>query len=200
MSIFKIINWLFPKSYFRIKSKGGSIGENVLIAYPFEISHSKKTRKGRLTIGNNVLIDERMRISMVDMHKKRQYNSLLNIGNNCTFGKDLMISCCNNIKIGEKLLTSARVLIVDSIHEYEDIKIPPVDQPLKSIGKVTIGKNCFIGINACIISCSLGDHVIIGANAVVTRDIPSYSVATGIPARVIKRYNFTTKKWEKVKK
>jgi acetyltransferase-like isoleucine patch superfamily enzyme len=45
---------------------------------------------------------------------------------------------------------------------------------------------------------SVGKHCVIGANAVVTHDIPDYSVAVGIPARVIKRYNFETQQWEKV--
>ena len=49
----------------------------------------------------------------------------------------------------------------------------------------------------CIIGASVGRHCVIGANAVVTKDIPDYSVAVGSPARVIKSYDFTTGKWVK---
>ena len=45
----------------------------------------------------------------------------------------------------------------------------------------------------------VGKHCVIGANSVVTKDIPDYSVATGIPARVIKKYDFEKKEWVRVK-
>ena len=54
-------------------------------------------------------------------------------------------------------------------------------------GYPSIGNQCFIGAGAKIIgNVTIGDNVVIGANAVVTKDIPEYSVAAGIPAKVIK--------------
>ena len=43
----------------------------------------------------------------------------------------------------------------------------------------------------------VGEHCVIGANSVVTKDIPDYCVAVGMPARIIKRYNFKTNTWER---
>ena len=53
-------------------------------------------------------------------------------------------------------------------------------------------------MDACIISAKIGRNCVIGANSVVTTDVPDYCVAAGNPARIIKKYNQTTKKWEKV--
>jgi acetyltransferase-like isoleucine patch superfamily enzyme len=55
-----------------------------------------------------------------------------------------------------------------------------------------------LGENVCILSASVGKHCVIGANSVVTHDIPDYSVVVGAPARVIKKYNFDTQRWEKI--
>ncbi|HEY0895880.1 MAG TPA: DapH/DapD/GlmU-related protein, partial [Sphingobacteriaceae bacterium] len=63
---------------------------------------------------------------------------------------------------------------------------------------VVISDNVWVGANAVITpGVTIGKHVVIGAGSVVTHDIPDYSVAVGIPARVVKKYNFDLKSWEK---
>ena len=58
---------------------------------------------------------------------------------------------------------------------------------------------CWVGEKVIIMpGVTIGDRSIIGAGAIVTRDIPPYSIAVGNPAKVIKRYNFKTHSWEKV--
>jgi acetyltransferase-like isoleucine patch superfamily enzyme len=61
-----------------------------------------------------------------------------------------------------------------------------------------IGEGSWLGENVCVIGASIGKHCVIGANSVVTKDIPDYSVAVGIPAKVIKKYNFNKCEWEKI--
>lgn len=88
------------------------------------------------------------------------------------------------------------VYITDNLHGYEDINIPPVDQPLKVPGPVIIGDQTWIGERACILpNVKIGRHYVIGSNAVVTKDVPDYSVPAGIPARVIKHYDFKKNVW-----
>ena len=62
---------------------------------------------------------------------------------------------------------------------------------------VTIGDGCWIGEKVQIMpGASVGKKCIIAAGAIVTKDIPDYSIAAGVPARVIKSYNFNTHRWE----
>jgi acetyltransferase-like isoleucine patch superfamily enzyme len=82
-------------------------------------------------------------------------------------------------------------------HGYEDISIPPRLQKVTT-KKITIADNVWIGANSVITAgVTIGKHSIIGAGSVVTKDIPDYAVAVGNPARVIKKYSFTTNSWEK---
>lgn len=199
MFLIKILNFLFPKLFFCMKSGGGNIGLKTRISLPYIITGKLRESKTNIKIGNNVEIRQNLWISMPGVYNGSNHDPYLEIGNNCKIGKDCIIACTNKVKIGNNLHTSARVFIGDSIHEYEDVTKPSHRQPMKFGGETEIGDDCFIGINACLINCKIGDHVVIGANSVVTKDIPSFSVAAGVPARVIKQYNFDTKKWEKLK-
>ena len=86
------------------------------------------------------------------------------------------------------------------MHCFEDINTPIKNQPIKQLKIVVIGEGCWIGEHVSIIGASVGKHSVVGANSVVTHDIPDYCVAVGSPARIIKRYNFDTKQWEKTDK
>ena len=97
--------------------------------------------------------------------------------------------------IEESVLTADRVYISDNIHGYEDVSIPIKNQPIVQKGTVTIGSGSWIGENVSILGASIGKHCVIGANSVVTRNIPDYSVAIGSPARVIKRYDMDNNNW-----
>ena len=62
---------------------------------------------------------------------------------------------------------------------------------------IVIGEDTWIGTKATIIgNIHIGKHCVIAANSVITKDIPDYSIAAGIPAKIIKRYNFKTNQWE----
>lgn len=92
--------------------------------------------------------------------------------------------------IGEKVLLSPNVYITDCDHEYRNIDIPVIDQGITQKGQtVFIGDGSYIGINAVIVgNVKIGKHCVIGANSIVTRDIPDYCVAVGSPAKIIKKY------------
>lgn len=78
--------------------------------------------------------------------------------------------------------------ITDCDHEYRNLKIPVIDQEIVQRGqRVFIGKASYIGINTVIVgNVKIGKHCVIGANSVVTKDLPDYCVAVGSPAKVIK--------------
>jgi acetyltransferase-like isoleucine patch superfamily enzyme len=60
---------------------------------------------------------------------------------------------------------------------------------------VCIGDGTWLGENVCVIGCSIGRHCVIGANSVVTRDIPDHCVVVGSPARIVKRYSAEQRRW-----
>lgn len=70
-------------------------------------------------------------------------------------------------------------------------------QPIKQLNHVRIGEGAWLGENVCIIGASVGKQSVIGANSVVSKDIPDYCVAVGAPAIIVKRYNFDKNQWEK---
>jgi acetyltransferase-like isoleucine patch superfamily enzyme len=92
-----------------------------------------------------------------------------------------------------------KVYISDNIHAYKDVTKPIMHQPIVHKGNVYIGDNSWIGESVSIIGANIGKHCVIGANSVVTHDIPDYCVAVGSPAKVIKRYNFDINQWEMLK-
>lgn len=102
------------------------------------------------------------------------------------------------VKIGNDVMFAQNIVVSGMNHGYEDIHVPPSKQ--KDICKqITIADEVWIGAN-CVITAgvNIGKHSIIGAGSVVTKDIPSYCIAVGNPARVIKKYNEATSAWEKV--
>lgn len=110
------------------------------------------------------------------------------IGRGSEIGERCRISIANSLEIGKKVLLSPNVYITDCDHEYRNIKIPVIDQGIVQRGqRVSIGEGSYIGINAVIVgNVKIGKHCVIGANSVVTKDVPDYCVAVGSPTRVIK--------------
>lgn len=95
-------------------------------------------------------------------------------------------------------MIAERVYISDNLHGYENIDIPIIKQAIIQKRPIRIGEGSWLGENVCVIGASVGKHCVIGANSVVTHDIPDYCVAVGAPARVIKRYSFEKGEWESV--
>lgn len=110
------------------------------------------------------------------------------IGRGSEIGERCRISIANSLEIGEKVLLSPNVYITDCDHEYRNIDVPVIEQGIVQKGQaVSIGDGSYIGIDTVIVgNVKIGKHCVIGANSVVTKDVPDYSVAVGIPARVIK--------------
>lgn len=124
---------------------------------------------------------------------------ILHIGKGTTIGRFSHIVALKKVVIGENVLMAEKVYISDNIHEYKDVTKPIMHQTIVHKGNVHIGDNSWIGESVSIIGVNIGRHCVIGANSVVTHDIPDYCVAVGNPAKVIKRYNFDINQWEMLK-
>lgn len=121
---------------------------------------------------------------------EQKFTPCLTIGRNCNFGAQNHITCTHSITIGDNLLTGKWITITDNSHGTTDVDtlhLAPIKRPLYSKGTVVIGNNVWIGDKATILpGVTLGDGAVIAANAVVTKDVPAYSVVGGNPARILK--------------
>lgn len=117
-------------------------------------------------------------------------NPELVIGNGCNFGEYNHITAVNRIVIGDNLLTGRFVLITDNSHggfEMEELNMHPSRRQIVSKGEVVIGNNVWLGDKVSVLpGVHIGNGCIIGANSVVTHDVPDYSIAAGYPAKVLK--------------
>jgi acetyltransferase-like isoleucine patch superfamily enzyme len=108
---------------------------------------------------------------------------------------DLM--CAGKLVVGKNSTISFDVMITDLDHEYQEIGIKILKQPIRH-RQTTIGENCFIGSGAKIqAGTTLGRQCIIGSNAVVRGSYPDYSVIVGAPAKIVKRYCSEECVWKK---
>lgn len=124
-------------------------------------------------------------------------NCSLKIGDYSYIGRFCHIYASSRIEIGKKVLIADKVYLSDNIHGYTDVALPVIDQPVRQTSPVIIGDGAWLGENVCVIGARIGKNSVVGANSVVTKDIPDYCVAVGSPAIVIKRYNFNSAKWER---
>ena len=170
----------------------GSLGNHSEVLPPFIIKGGK-----HIYIGDDVIIAHCAWLNAITQVGDHEYNPVVKIEEGTHVGHFFHLSCNNNVYIGPHVLIADRVFITDHQHNFKDPEIPVIRQGINSLGPVIIEEGCWIGENVSIMpNVVIGKHAVIGANAVVTKSIPSFTVATGSPAKVIKRYNFDTKKWE----
>ena len=104
----------------------------------------------------------------------------LRLGNRCAIGAYSRIENGGPIEIGDDFLGASGLTLVSGAHDNSSL------QPAS--GRITIGDRVWCGVNVTILTnVTIGDDVIVGAGSVVTKDIPSNSIAAGVPAKVIKR-------------
>lgn len=125
-----------------------------------------------------------------DNYGTQKLSPRINIGEDSHFGEYNHITAINSITIGNGVLTGRWVTITDNAHgksDYDDLCIKPHLRHLYSKGPILIEDNVWIGDKVSILpNVKIGKCSIIAANSVVTKDIPPYSIAAGIPAKVIK--------------
>lgn len=128
-----------------------------------------------------------------------KYEPSIIIHDGCAIGKGNSFASIDRIEIGKNVLFAGYVHLTDHSHGYEDINKPIKKQKLISKGPIVIEDDCWLGFQSEILSgVHIGKHSIVAARAVVTKDVPPYSIVAGNPAKVVKQYNFEHKKWERV--
>jgi lipopolysaccharide O-acetyltransferase len=156
-----------------------------------------------ITVGERSSIGRNAWIEAVTESGEDAYKPKIKFGNGFHASERLHISAINRIEIGDNCLFGSGVYISDHNHgSYKGAKHshpsePPVMRELVSHGPVVIGSNVWMGDNVTIVGpVRIGNGVVVGANSVVTRDMPDNVIVAGIPAKILKRFNFTSGKWE----
>lgn len=165
-----------------------SLGENIVM-----------TRPECIYLEKNVGIGANTYLGPVTSYVGVAYNPKIVIGEGTWVGKNCSIAAINRVEIGKNVLFAGHVHITDHSHGYENISMPMNVQPLTSKGPVIIEDDCWLGFSCEILSgVHIGRHSVVAARAVVTKDVPAYSIVAGNPAKVVKRYDKEIGKWVRV--
>jgi acetyltransferase-like isoleucine patch superfamily enzyme len=165
--------------------KFGSFGQQSVICFPTNTIFNEQF----IHIGRNTMIGPQCTLS-AGMVPGQQCiaERIVTIGDRCLIGKGSGIVGHFSIEIGDDVWTGHNVYITDQNHGYQDVTLPISVQTMPE-KPVRIGNGSWLGYGSVILpGADIGEHVVIGANSVVTGSIPSFSVAVGSPARVIRQY------------
>ena len=118
--------------------------------------------------------------------KLRCHEGVVSIGAKSVLGQECTISAFQHVSIGRECVVADRVMMIDFDHGMAE-----VERPIRRQGiykrDVHVGNNVWIGYGACILrGITIGDNAVVGANAVVTHDVPANAVVAGVPARLIR--------------
>ncbi len=153
-----------------------------------------------ISIGDNVCLEPHVTIEAADYYEvcDQRVTPSMEIGDGTHIRSHATFYCANSIKIGRNVLIGQYVMLSDLTHRYEDLDKPIKVQPITDNGWIVIEDDCFIGHGAMILpNVRIGKHSVVGAGAVVRTDVPAYSVVAGNPAKIVRRYDSVSLKWEK---
>ena len=177
---------------FRKSGKGLIIGRNVVFRHPHTI-----------VIGDNVTIDDNC---LIDGHGAGENGIVLEdhviINRNCmvqakagpiklgrrtSIGSNSTIVSMRGIEFGEAVLVAGGCYFSAGYYNYDALDIPIMDQGLYSKGPICIGAKAWFGTGVIVLDgVQIGEGAVVGAGAVVVKNIEDYSVAAGIPAKLLR--------------
>lgn len=163
----------------------GAFGEGSIILFPQNTIFNEQY----IRIGSGTMIGPQTTLSAGMVPGQACLGeSVVRIGDRCLIGKGTGIVGHFGIDIGDDVWTGHHVYITDQNHGYEDVDLPISLQSMPE-RPVSIGDGSWLGHGSIVLPGSrIGRHVVVGANSVVTGDLPDYSVAVGSPARVVRRH------------
>jgi acetyltransferase-like isoleucine patch superfamily enzyme len=153
-------------------------------------------------IGKNFSAGQFLWINAVAVHNDIQYEPVIVVKDNVIINNFVTIAATHYVEIGNNVLMASRIFISDHNHGIyngdcqSSPHIAPIQRIMTNDSHVIIEDNVWIGENVCILhGTRVGKGSVIGSNSVVSKDIPEFCIAVGNPAKVIKRYDESTKIW-----
>lgn len=144
-----------------------------------------------IRIGDNFYAGPNCRFEGWEKYNGVSFTPQIRIGNNVKINSKCHIGAINKVVIEDDVLIGSGVFITDHAHgtsKLEDLKLPPNNRDLYSKGKVKIEEKSWICENVIILpGVTVGRNSIVGAGAVVTKDVPPYTVVGGNPAKILKK-------------
>ena len=154
------------------------------VRWPVHGNVLEALREGRLEIGAHTLLEPDVWITAPGQARVRiGAGTFLNLG--------VMVASLELVEIGDHCMFANGCYITDSSHRFDDPVRPVTWQGFTSKGPTRIGDNVWCGVNVVVTTgVRIGERCVIGANSVVTSDIPPFSVAAGVPARVLRTITY----------
>ncbi|HZU61411.1 MAG TPA: acyltransferase [Solirubrobacteraceae bacterium] len=141
-------------------------------------------REGRLEVGANTLLEPNVWLTAPGQARIR-------IGSGTFLNQGVMVAAYELVEIGDHCMLANGCFVSDAAHRFDDPHVPVPWQGFTSKGPTRVGNNVWCGANVVITSgVTVGQRCVIGANSVVTEDVPAFSVAAGAPARVLRQITY----------
>ncbi|MEI7624920.1 MAG: acyltransferase [Actinomycetota bacterium] len=141
-------------------------------------------RSGRLEIGSGTLLEPNVWLTA-------GANGRIRIGSGSFLNIAVMVASVELVEIGDNVMLANGCFVTDGSHRFDDPNMPVPWQGFTTKGPTRVGNNVWCGANVVITSgVTVGERSVIGANSVVTTDIPAFSIAAGAPARVLKTIEY----------
>jgi acetyltransferase-like isoleucine patch superfamily enzyme len=164
--------------FFRFKVRNRHVITRGLVFMDRGVELSARPGYGRLVLGRWLHLGVNTAL--------RCHEGTLTIGDKSILGRDVSINCYLDVEVGAAALIADSVYISDFDHKFNSFDRPIKDQGIAK-ARVRIEPDVWVGTKATVCrGVVIGTGAVVGANAVVTRDLPAYCVAVGVPARVVK--------------
>ena len=141
-------------------------------------------REGRLKVGPSTLLEPHVSLTAPgDAHIRIGAGSFLNLG--------VMVASVEAVEIGDHCMFANGCFVTDGNHRFDDPEQPVTWQGFTTKGPTRVEDNVWCGANVVVTSgVTIGERSVIGANSVVTADVPAFSIAAGSPARVLRGIDY----------
>jgi len=168
--------------------RAAAIGAGVYVDPTVQVYGWSRIRIGRQTVlCEDVLINASNRVSD---------EITLTIGDYCFIGRRNYFNVGARLRLGDYCLTANDVRFIGTDHRYESPFVPYAASGVEAEAVIDVGANCWLGLGVTVLKgVRIGYGSIIGAGAVVTRNVPPLSIVVGNPGRVVKRFDVPAGKW-----